>query len=118
MQQSQLILFFSASLLNSARLVPHVQKREAVTKSVTTSLYILMLVPLHLKLYLAKKPAMTMWGVAVVAVVLLDVDDSDAVPLVCSEWLYRITLEVDNDVVRVDTVVVYKSILDSLSTTL
>ena len=117
MQQSQLIFFF-ASLLNSASLMPHVQKREAVTKSVTTSLYILMLVPLHLRLYLAKKLAMTMWGVAVVAVVLLDVDDSDAVPLVCSEWLYRITLEVDNDVVRVDTVVVYKSILDSLSTTL
>ncbi len=36
------------------------KKREAATKSVTTSLYILMLVPLHLKPHLKKDLAMTM----------------------------------------------------------
>ena len=49
---------------------------------------------------------------------LLDVDDSNAVPLVCSKWLYSVALEVNDDIVCTDTIVVYESVLDSLCTTL
>ena len=70
LQQSQQILFRKSPQLSESH-AKRTTKREAVTKSVTTSLYIQMLVPLHLKLHLEKNLAMTMLGIAIVAVAYL-----------------------------------------------